>query len=119
MFKKCKCCHSFLSLPFCSKCGDKLYDGTINISKSMIENKLIFNSDDEENNKPYYLLTEDENLKLIQQKLAYSKHLIDEMITNMDDKCILNDNIRKLNSAVQQAFFILMIFSFTYTSQHH
>ena len=110
MFKKCKCYHSFLSFPFCSKCGDKLYDGTINISKSMIENKLIFNSDDEENNKPYYLLTEDEKQKIIQQKLAYSKYLIDEIIINMDDKCILNDNIRKLNSAVQQAFFYIDLY---------
>ena len=103
MFKKRNCCHSFLSLPFCSECGYKLYDGTIDISKSMKENKLIFNSDDEENDKPDYLLTKNENLIIIKNKLNVSKYLIDEML----EHCILKKDIRKLNCAVQQAFYYI------------
>ena len=111
--KRSKCNHSFISLPFCDNCGVKLYNNQINITKSMNENKIIFNddidddNDDNDDDKEDCLLNENEKLKIIQQKLAYSKHLIDEMIKNMDDKCILNDNIRKLNSAVQQAFFYI------------
>ena len=123
--KRSKFNHSFLSMPFCSKCGDKLYDGSINISKSMKENKLIFNdnkedhsslsykednssnSDKEENNKPDFLLTKNEKLTLIKNKLNISKYLIDEMIENINNTCILNKDIRKLNCAVQQAFYYI------------
>ena len=107
MFKKRNCCHSFLSLPFCSECGYKLYDGTIDISKSMKENKLIFNSDDEEKNKSDYLLTKNENLIIIKNKLNVSKYLIDEMIEHINDTCILKKDIRKLNCAIQQAFYYI------------
>ena len=114
--KRSKCNHTFISMPFCDNCGVKLYNNKINITKSVNENKIIFNNDnddddddnddndDNDDDKEDCLLNENENLKVIEQKLAYSKHLIDEMITNMDDKCILNNNIRNLNSAAQQAF---------------
>ena len=114
--KRSKCNHTFISMPFCDNCGVKLYNNKINITKSVNENKIIFNNDnddddddnddndDNDDDKEDCLLNENEKLKVIEQKLAYSKHLIDEMITNMDDKCILNNNIRNLNSAAQQAF---------------
>jgi len=55
----------------------KLYNGDINISDSIKQNRLIFSDEHEESD---CVLTENEKLLIIEQKLYFSKVLIEEML---------------------------------------
>ena len=46
--KYTKCSSLFLYMPFCDKCDIKLYNGDINISDSIKQNRLIFSDEHDE-----------------------------------------------------------------------
>ena len=99
-----QCTSSFLSLPFCSECSIHLYNDDINLTKSMKENTIIWNNDENEigNDETEILRKVEEHLKLCRDKIDLSLEKIKNYSGDMDES-----DIRKATVHLQSAFYLV------------
>ena len=99
----CKeCTSNFLSLPFCKQCEMHLYNGDIDISKSMKEHCICWTNE----KRPIY--DKDSIHKHIKESLILCKNKVtqclDKMENNNDD---IEHEIRACHAYIEKAFYFV------------
>ena len=97
-----ECASTFLSLPFCKQCDMYLYNGDIDISKSMKEHSICWT------NEKGSIYDKDTIRKHIKENLIMCKHKVTQCLEKMENNNEhIEQDIRACVNHIERAFYFV------------